>query len=167
MVENSVFKNPFRVKEDQKKAVLERHFEMTVKHEDQRTIDGKKVCWNFWKGHCRFGSKCIFAHDSDVKQRSFHQTESNRESSGQSMAAPRHSFNTPLFKIPLPGSRKDTSSEIPEDYDEDKHDFDSSDAVIECNKKSKKRPGLSSGLVPSKKAMKFHDKVYNAKWWKK
>ena len=36
IVENSVFKNPFRIKEDQKKAVLERHVEMTVKHEDQR-----------------------------------------------------------------------------------------------------------------------------------
>ena len=36
VVENSVFKNPFRIKEDQKKAVLERHVEMTVKHEDQR-----------------------------------------------------------------------------------------------------------------------------------
>ena len=36
VVENSVFKNPFRAKEDQKKAVLERHVEMTVKHEDQR-----------------------------------------------------------------------------------------------------------------------------------
>ena len=51
------------------------------------------------------------------------------------MAAPRHSFNTPLFKIPLPRSRNDTSSKIPEDYDDNEHDFDSSDAIIECNKK--------------------------------
>ena len=35
------------------------------------------------------------------------------------------------------------------------------DAVIENNKKPKKRPGLSQSLNPSKKAMKFHDKVYN------
>lgn len=95
----------------------------------------KKICWNFRKGRCRFGSKCTFAHDSDVKQRSSQQTDSNPESSGQSMAAPRHSFNMPLFKIPLPRSRNDTSSKIPEDYDDNEHDFDSSDAVIECDKK--------------------------------
>jgi len=159
VVENSVFKNPFRIKEDQKKAVLERHVEMTVKHEDQRTIDGKKVCWNFRKGRCRFGSKCTFAHDSDVKQRGSQQTDSNPESS-EKMAA-RHSAKTPLFKIPLPGSRNNFSSgHLDEDFD-DEHDFDSSEAVIENNKKAKKRPGLSAGLVPSKKAMKFHDKVYN------
>ena len=38
---------------------------------------------------------------------------------------------------------------------------DNPDAVIENNKKPKKRPGLSQGLTPSKKAMKFHEKVYN------
>ena len=32
-------------------------------------------------------------------------------------------------------------------------------AVVSSGKK--KRPGLSDGLVPSKKAMKFHNKVYN------
>jgi phage terminase large subunit GpA-like protein len=68
-LEHSVFNNPFRVKEEKKKAILERHVEMTTKQEDRRTIEGKKVCWNFRKGRCRFGSKCTFAHDSDVKQR--------------------------------------------------------------------------------------------------
>jgi len=160
VVENSVFKNPFRIKEDQKKAVLERHVEMTVKQEDQRTIDGKKVCWNFRKGRCRFGSKCTFAHDSDVKQKGTQETDSKPEAS-EKMAARGRSVNTPLFKIPLPGKNK-SSSELYEG-NEDDHDFDSSDAVIESNKKSKKRPGLSAGLVPSKKAMKFHEKVYNPK----
>ena len=46
------------------------------------------------------------------------------------------------------------------DYEEE----DNSDAIIECNKRTKKRPGLSNGLVPGKKAMKFHEKVYNTKW---
>ena len=36
-------------------------------------------------------------------------------------------------------------------------------AVIEGGGvKKKKRPGLSDGLVPGKKAMKFHNRVYNA-----
>ena len=36
--ENSVFSNPFRAREDQKKAILEQHVTMTTKQEDQRTI---------------------------------------------------------------------------------------------------------------------------------
>ena len=43
-VENSVFKNPFRVAEDEKRAILEKHVEMTSKQEDLRKIDGKKIC---------------------------------------------------------------------------------------------------------------------------
>ncbi len=46
----------------------------------------------------------------------------------------------------------------------EEHAEDNPDAVIENNKKPKKRPGLSQGLTPSKKAMKFHDKVYNNSW---
>lgn len=64
---SSVFNNPFRAKEERKKAVLEQHVEMTTKQEDQtRKIGDKKICWNFRKGRCRFGHKCTFAHDSDV-----------------------------------------------------------------------------------------------------
>merc|ERR1712241_914013 len=63
----SVFNNPFRAKEDRKRAVLEQHVEMTTKQEDQtRKIGSRKICFNFRKGRCRFGHKCTFAHDSDV-----------------------------------------------------------------------------------------------------
>ena len=64
--DSSVFSNPFKAKEDRKKALLERHVEMTSKQEDSKTLRGKKICWNFRKGRCRFGSKCTFAHDNDV-----------------------------------------------------------------------------------------------------
>jgi len=134
-VENSVFNNPFRVREDQKKAMLERHVEMTTKQEDQRTIGGKKVCWNFRKGRCRFGSKCTFAHDNDVTVK--------QDSAKQSLASI--------------GGEKVAKS--PPFFREQADEVDDS-AVIECNKKAKKRPGLSQGLVPRKKAMKFHEKVY-------
>lgn len=128
--EKSVFNNPFRAKEDAKTAILERHVSMTVKQETLRTIEGKKVCFNFRKGRCRFGSKCTYAHDSDVKQK-------------------------PTNEEPL--SKKEAFlHSVPEEHAED-----NPDAVIENNKKPKKRPGLSQGLTPSKKAMKFHDKVYN------
>lgn len=148
VVENSVFKNPFRIKEDQKKAVLERHVEMTVKHEDQRTIDGKKVCWMFRKGRCRFGSKCTFAHDSDVKQRSS-VSQQLTDTSGSGATDSEKFRQISAVNVSTPKF----------DYDEE----DNSDAVIECNKRTKKRPGLSNGLVPGKKAMKFHEKVYNTK----
>ena len=56
-----------RDKEDKKKAILEQHVNMTVRQEEMRMIDGKKVCWMYRKGRCRQGSKCQFAHDTDVK----------------------------------------------------------------------------------------------------
>lgn len=118
VTENSVFSNPFRAREERKKAVLERHVEMTTKQEDQRMIGGKKVCWNFRKGRCRFGSKCTFAHDSDVAASSKEET-----------------------------NEQDTSNDVV--------------AVAKNMNAKKKRPGLSDNLVPGKKAMKFHNQVYN------
>lgn len=29
---------------------------------------GKKICWNYRKGRCRFGHNCKFAHDSDLQK---------------------------------------------------------------------------------------------------
>ena len=128
-VENSVFKNPFRVAEDEKRAILEKHVEMTSKQEDLRKIDGKKICWNFrTKGRCRFGNKCTFAHDSDVKVQ-------------KTNAAP--------------GTSKGQEDEV------SAKPAEAAEAIVESNKRPRKRPGLSDGLVPGKKAMKFHQKVYN------
>ena len=128
-VENSVFKNPFRVAEDEKRAILEKHVEMTTKQEDLRKIDGKKICWNFrTKGRCRFGNKCTFAHDSDVKVQA-----------GTNVA---------------PGTSRGQEDEV-------KAMAEAAGAIVESNKRPRKRPGLSDGLVPGKKAMKFHQKVYN------
>lgn len=30
--------------------------------------NGKKICWNYRKGRCRFASNCTFAHDSDLHE---------------------------------------------------------------------------------------------------
>lgn len=30
--------------------------------------NGKKICWNYRKGRCRFGSNCTYAHDSDLHE---------------------------------------------------------------------------------------------------
>lgn len=29
-------------------------------------VNGKNICWMNRKGHCRFGNKCKFAHDSEL-----------------------------------------------------------------------------------------------------
>lgn len=140
--EMSVFRNPFRDREVQKKAVLERHVAMTTKQEELKTIDGRKVCWNFRKGRCRFGHKCTFAHDSDVKTT----TTTTKDP-------------TPVENVAQSAATKALASvkEPVMSYDEG--------AVITGEDsqgigKRKKRPGLSDGLVPGKKAMKFYNKVY-------
>lgn len=43
-----------------------------------KTKNGKKICWSYRKGRCRFGSACTFAHDSDVQA-----TDTKPSSSGE------------------------------------------------------------------------------------
>ena len=141
--DNSVFSNPFRAKEDRKEAILEQHVEMTLKQESGRTINGKKVCWNFRKGRCRHGHKCSFAHDSDVKSSVVDSLYSPKYESGAQVSWEKADTRTvqPLeMEVRVAG----------EDGE-----------VGEGGVVRKKRPGLSDGLQPSKKAMKFHNKVYN------
>lgn len=38
--------------------------------------NGKKICWNYRKGRCRFGSNCTYAHDSDLHVKSDHDNAS-------------------------------------------------------------------------------------------
>eukprot|EP00096_Caligus_rogercresseyi_P008726 TRINITY_DN2819_c0_g1_i1.p1 TRINITY_DN2819_c0_g1~~TRINITY_DN2819_c0_g1_i1.p1 ORF type:complete len:180 (-),score=61.79 TRINITY_DN2819_c0_g1_i1:501-1040(-) len=66
---SSVFTNPFLESERKKESLLQKHVTLTSRQEDQRTLHGRKVCWNFRKGRCRFGHTCSFAHDSDVQLR--------------------------------------------------------------------------------------------------
>jgi len=137
--DNSVFSNPFRAREDKKEAILEQHVEMTLKQETGRTINGKKVCWNFRKGRCRHGHKCSFAHDSDVKS-----------SVVESLYTPKYESGAQVS-----WEKVDTKNVQPLEMEGKVEDVE--EGVTE----RKKRPGLSAGLQPSKKAMKFHNKVYN------
>jgi len=138
--DSSVFSNPFKAKEDRKKALLERHVEMTSKQEDSKTLRGKKICWNFRKGRCRFGSKCTFAHDNDVAL--------PKADEGGDTSEGAATTTQQLPPVQLGAQDPDPSSPV-----------DNNSAVISHNKR--KRPGLSDGLTPSKKASKFYNKVYN------
>ena len=116
---------------------------MTTKQEELKTIDGKKVCWNFRKGRCRFGHTCSFAHDNDVKS-------ANKIISGDVPT------KVPTKVPTTPQVRYNNDKRV--DLDERNSNYDEC-AVI--SKHKQKRPGLSDDIMPSKKAAKFHNKVYN------
>jgi len=139
---NSVFSNPFRDKEDKKKAILEQHVNMTKRQEEMKMIDGKKVCWMYRKGRCRQGSRCQFAHDTDVKTDKVREVKYDAES---------QISNDKSAKGAAPPIKVQTMNEETSLIQEEE------ESVVR-----KKRPGLSQGLVPSKKAMQFHKKVYSA-----
>ncbi|KAL7736793.1 hypothetical protein ACLKA6_015635 [Drosophila palustris] len=61
-----VFSNPFLEAEMHKTASLERHVKMVNNDDHLKLKNGRKICWNFRKGRCRFGTSCQYAHDSDL-----------------------------------------------------------------------------------------------------
>ena len=62
----SVFANPFKDAEDAVKCTLEQHVKFAPRLEDVSEINGRKICWNYRKGRCRFGTQCVFAHDCEL-----------------------------------------------------------------------------------------------------
>ena len=150
--ESSVFSNTFRAREDKKEAILTQHVGVTVKPESGTMFNGKKVCYTFRKGRCRHGHKCKFAHDNDVSSAVSENLYSAKYDEEAQISSDKATSRT-LAPVPMVGSQgvAEEARGGPE--------ADMSGATISSGKK--KRPGLSDGLVPSKKAMKFHNKVYN------
>jgi len=137
----SVFRNPFRDKEDKKKAILEQHVNMTQRQEELKMIDGKKVCWMYRKGRCRNGSKCKFAHDSDVKAENLPaRPEEVYDSDAQISSYKSRSGLVQALNVHR------ELSPIPQED--------------EAQAPRKRRPGVTDNIHPSKKAMDFHKRVY-------
>ncbi|XP_069701827.1 uncharacterized protein [Periplaneta americana] len=133
-VKNSVFSNPFVEAENAKKAILEKHVKMTPTRDEIKMINGKKICWNFRKGRCRFGHNCKFAHDSDL-----HRSETELQESGnQTEQVPLQSQNQ---VVPITEEQTEVDGE------------NTPSKLIR-----KKRPGLTQGLIPGKKVMKMYKK---------
>nr|CAH7741314.1 unnamed protein product [Callosobruchus chinensis] len=126
----SVFKNPFLEAENAKEAILQKHVKMVDVKDKIDIINGKKICWNYRKGRCRFGHNCKFAHDSDV-QKTEEQIQTEKDSAIKNAVVCQ---NAPQTGFEL------EQSELGEEENG-------------ANKK-RKRPGLSQGLVPGKKVMK-------------
>jgi len=167
--DNSVFSNPFRTKEDRKEAILRQHVELSTKNETEKTINGKKACSLYRKGRCRFGAKCKFAHDNDISSKITDELYTPKYDAESQVSSDKARTETrPALALvasaggpsnpnlePLGqrcGGNADGEPALPTEYD-----MQSSQIVSG----KKKRPGLGDSLQPSKKAMKFHNKVYN------
>lgn len=171
----SVFNNPFRAKEDRKRAILEQHVQMTSKQEDQTTkIGSKKICWMFRKGRCRFGHKCTFAHDSDVASSL---AAAEERGSVNTNEAQNINYSTGLLSDKDKDPMKPTTAKLHGEstqlkkFDDKQMNqmFEARQAEIEAseassavisNNKRNMRPGLGDDIVPGKKARKFYNKVY-------
>ncbi|EFA10221.1 uncharacterized protein LOC656965 [Tribolium castaneum] len=125
---SSVFKNPFAEAENAKEAILQKHVKMVDAKDNVVVINGKRICWNYRKGRCRFGHNCKYAHDSDL-QKSKEQLQSEQQVQ-QSVVCQSQSLPEPS----------------PHELEKIRQE-----AVTQ---KRKKRPGLTQGLVPGKKVMR-------------
>ncbi|RVE54787.1 hypothetical protein evm_000554 [Chilo suppressalis] len=137
-LQTSVFSNPFVEAELAKAAILEKHVKMVPGKDDTLMINGKKICWNYRKGRCRFGHNCKYAHDSDV-----HKTAEELDAEKQKLKSVVCEGAGTMSSLPPP----QLETVLPTD-----------DAVWEggADKKKLKRPGLSQGIVPGKKVLKMY-----------
>ena len=180
----SVFNNPFRAKEERKKAILEQHVAMTTKQEDQkRKIGNRKICWNFRKGRCRFGSKCTFAHDNDVALAADHENpgsagDQQKVNYSVGVLSDHETQVDPMQPSTNAGGQQkgaQTNVQQLKRFDDEQmkemfepnedaaggDDSDRQHAVVISNNKRKVRPGLGDDVVPGKKAMKYYNKLYS------
>ncbi|CAG9863846.1 unnamed protein product [Phyllotreta striolata] len=134
--QNSVFLNPFIEEENAKEAVLQKHVKM-VNIKDTVVINGRKICWNYRKGKCRFGHNCKYAHDSDI-QKTEQQIQEEKKAA----------LNCPNAVISKNSQSGVMSSKCFVNDDE------CSDEGTGAVKQKRKRPGLTQGLIPGKKVMK-------------
>lgn len=153
----------------------------------QDKINGKKICWNFRKGKCRFGHNCQYAHDSDIliTKKASEITDLKPTSGSSKAPAPasssaaqiksasftiekKASYNErkkeevvdPNVVISSVKKQEKRSNKYFSDNDDDNNLEDTKDngGGRKLGKKGKKRPGLSQTLVPGKKVMKTYYK---------
>lgn len=139
LMSTSVFSNPFVEAERAKSAILEKHVKMTPTLDDTKMINGRKICWNYRKGRCRFGHNCTFAHDSDLHR------------SAAELEALRTPQETLVCQTRYNGQQQQTSPVANDEENEVDQENNQT-----ANRKRKKRPGLSQLLLPSKKVFKLY-----------
>ncbi|EFN89735.1 zinc finger CCCH domain-containing protein 65 [Harpegnathos saltator] len=149
LLRTSVFSNPFVEAERAKSAILEKHVKMTPTLDDTKTINGRKICWNYRKGRCRFGHNCAFAHDSDL-HRSAAELEVLRAPQETLVCQTRYNGQQQW-------QQQQQQQQSPNDAGDDENDeVDQENNQTGNNRKRKKRPGLSQWLLPSKRVFKLY-----------
>ncbi|KAJ0180342.1 hypothetical protein K1T71_003746 [Dendrolimus kikuchii] len=139
-LQTSVFSNPFVQAELAKAAILEKHVKMVPGKDNTQMINGKKICWNYRKGRCRFGHNCKYAHDSDI-QKSTEEMDAEKQK---------------LKSVVCEGIGTVTSAPPPQATGDPVLPTDDTIWEGRSDQKKLKRPGLSQGLVPGKKVMKMY-----------
>ncbi|XP_026329551.1 uncharacterized protein LOC113237347 [Hyposmocoma kahamanoa] len=140
-LQTSVFCNPFVEAELAKAAILEKHVKMVPGKDHMQMINGKKICWNYRKGKCRFGHNCKYAHDSDI-QKTPQELEAEKEKLRQKTVVCESSGT----QTSIPPPQVTLEPTLPTD-----------DSIWEgAPDKKKKRPGLSTNLVPGKKVLQMY-----------
>lgn len=129
---SSVFTNPFKEKAEERLNVLQKHVPLTLQARPTQ-IGGKRICVAYRKdGRCRFGSKCKFAHDSDL--------QSNRTSD----SGPKDTNVTGTHRNdPLASGEGDKEMDGGQDNEQRK----------------KKRVGVNDSLIPPKRALKQYARL--------
>ncbi|KAI2668338.1 hypothetical protein ROHU_012927 [Labeo rohita] len=128
---SSVFANPFKELAEERLNVLQKHVPLTLQARPTQ-IDGKRICVAYRKdGRCRFGSRCKFAHDSDL--------QSNRTVTSDN--APKD--NTADNHVPPASCEEDTETNGEKDNEQRK----------------KRRVGVNDSLIPPKRALKQYARL--------
>lgn len=107
--------------------------------------NGKKICWNYRKGRCRFGSNCTYAHDSDLHvNRKLNEMDRDGSAAAATAAVDTTTASTiapNANAIGTVGTGATTTT-----------------GKLKTKTSNKKRPGLGDSIIPSKKVIK----AYNA-----
>ena len=143
---SSVFANPFEKAEQQKLSILEQHVKLSSAEKTEAEM-GKKICWMYRKGRCRFGHKCKFAHDNDIKLKQSSQEHDGEISPVAAVAGGmggqpggQHQFHPGHFVTERYGGHNTGRNTEGDEEDQ-------------LQSKKRKKPGLAQGLVPPKKSM--------------
>ena len=129
----SVFVTDYQLAEASKDSILEQHVKMTeAPNLLQKTIGGKKVCWNYRKmGRCNKGHKCPYAHDTDlVSPSAATGAKSPSETSSSRGGSMQYSYHG--------------NAPAKEPVDDDSYMGQA---------KKRKRVGVTDNLIPPKKAL--------------
>ncbi|XP_067297439.1 uncharacterized protein si:ch211-113e8.11 [Pseudorasbora parva] len=132
---SSVFANPFKVMAEERLNALQKHVPLTLQARPTQ-IGGKRICVAYRKdGRCRFGSRCKFAHDSDLQSNCVGTSDNGPKDDANVAGSHNHD--------PLASCVEDTEADGEKDNEQRK----------------KKRVGVNDSLIPPKRALKQYARL--------